>query len=89
MWIVRLALNRPYTFIVVALLILMLAPVAILRTPTDIFPNIDIPVIAAAWQYTGLNPQEMAGQSAGRRVERRESTEALATCLARPKGSRI
>src|SRR5580700_4622594 len=62
MWIVRLALNRPYTFIVVALLILMLAPVVILRTPTDIFPNIDIPVIAVAWQYTGLNPQEMEGR---------------------------
>jgi hypothetical protein len=58
MWIVRPALNRPYTFIVVALLILMLAPVVILRTPTDIFPNIDIPVIAVAWQCTGLNPQE-------------------------------
>ena len=62
MWIVRLALNRPYTFIVVALLILMLAPVVILRTPTDIFPNIDIPVIAVAWQFTGLNPQEMEGR---------------------------
>jgi multidrug efflux pump subunit AcrB len=49
MWIVRLAHNRPYTFIVVALLILMLAPVGILRTPTDIFPNIDIPVLAVAW----------------------------------------
>src|ERR1022692_3023137 len=62
MWIVRLALNRPYTFVVVALLILMLAPVVILRTPTDIFPNINIPVIAVAWQYTGLNPQEMEGR---------------------------
>jgi multidrug efflux pump subunit AcrB len=62
MWIVRLALNRPYTFVVVALLILMLAPVVIFRTPTDIFPNINIPVIAVAWQYTGLNPQEMEGR---------------------------
>src|SRR5271163_5046979 len=62
MWIVRLALNRPYTFIVVALFILMLAPVVILRTPTDIFPNINIPVIAVAWQYTGLNPEEMEGR---------------------------
>ena len=62
MWIVRLALNRPYTFIVVALLILMLSPVVISRTPTDIFPNINIPVIAVAWQYTGLNPQEMEGR---------------------------
>jgi multidrug efflux pump subunit AcrB len=47
---------------VVALLILMLAPVVIFRTPTDIFPNINIPVIAVAWQYTGLNPQEMEGR---------------------------
>ena len=46
MWIVRLALDRPYTFIVLALLILVLSPLVILRTPTDIFPNIDIPVIA-------------------------------------------
>jgi multidrug efflux pump subunit AcrB len=59
MWIVRLALARPYTFIVLALLILILAPVVILRTPTDIFPNIDIPVIAAAFNYTGLSAQEM------------------------------
>jgi multidrug efflux pump subunit AcrB len=62
MWIVRVALNRPYTFIVVALLILLMSPVVILRTPTDIFPNIDIPVIAVAWQYTGLNPEEMEGR---------------------------
>jgi multidrug efflux pump subunit AcrB len=59
MWIVRLALARPYTFIVLALLILILAPVIILRTPTDIFPNIDIPVIAAAFNYTGLSAEEM------------------------------
>ena len=62
MWIVRVALNRPYTFIVLALLILILAPVVILRTPTDIFPNINIPVIAVAWQYTGLNPEEVEGR---------------------------
>src|ERR1700744_5705741 len=62
MWIIRIALNRPYTFIVLALLILLLAPVAILRTPTDIFPNINIPVIAVAWTYTGLNPEEMEGR---------------------------
>ena len=49
MWIVRIALNRPYTFIVLALLILIVSPVVILRTPTDIFPNINIPVIAVAW----------------------------------------
>ena len=59
MWIVRLALARPYTFIVLALLILILAPVVILRTPTDIFPNIDIPVIAAAFNYAGLSAEEM------------------------------
>src|SRR5580658_9804900 len=62
MWIVRVALNRPYTFIVLALLILILSPVAIMRTPTDIFPNIDIPVIAVAWQYAGLSPEEMEGR---------------------------
>ncbi len=62
MWIVRVALNRPYTFIVLALLILIISPVVIVRTPTDIFPNINIPVIAVAWQFTGLNPEEMEGR---------------------------
>jgi multidrug efflux pump subunit AcrB len=62
MWIVRVALNRPYTFIVLALLILILSPVVILRTPTDIFPSINIPVVAVAWTYTGLNPEEMEGR---------------------------
>ncbi len=62
MWIVKVALNRPYTFIVVALLILLASPVMILRTPTDIFPNINIPVIAVAWQFTGLHPEEMEGR---------------------------
>jgi len=62
MWIVRVALQRPYTFAVVALLILLASPVIILRTPTDIFPSIDIPVIAVAWQFTGLNPEEMEGR---------------------------
>jgi multidrug efflux pump subunit AcrB len=59
MWIVKLALNRPYTFIVLALLIFVLSPLVILRTPTDIFPNIDIPVISVAWTYTGLNPEDL------------------------------
>jgi multidrug efflux pump subunit AcrB len=59
MWIVKLALNRPYTFIVFALLIFVLSPLIILRTPTDIFPNIDIPVISVAWTYTGLNPEDI------------------------------
>lgn len=62
MWIVRIALDRPYTFVVLALLILLLAPVVINRTPVDIFPNIDIPVIAVAWSYNGLNPEEMEGR---------------------------
>src|ERR1700691_3302303 len=62
MWIVRIALDRPYTFIVLALLILILSPVMILRTPTDIFPNINIPVVAVAWQYTGMNPEELEGR---------------------------
>jgi multidrug efflux pump subunit AcrB len=62
MWIVRLALNRPYTFIVMALLILLISPVVILRTPTDIFPSIDIPVIGISWKYTGMNAEEMEGR---------------------------
>ncbi len=62
MWIVRIALNRPYTFIVLALLILILSPVIIFRTPTDIFPNINIPVIAVSWTYTGLSPEETEGR---------------------------
>lgn len=62
MWIVKIALNRPYTFIVLALLILLLSPVMILRTPTDIFPNINIPVVAVAWQYTGLDAEEIEGR---------------------------
>src|SRR5580698_1927904 len=62
MWIVRIALDRPYTFIVLAVLILVLSPIMILRTPTDIFPNINIPVIAVAWQFTGMNPEELEGR---------------------------
>src|SRR5438128_1058123 len=62
MWIVRVALNRPYTFVVLALLILIASPVVVLRTPTDIFPNIDIPVISVAWQFTGLSPEEVEGR---------------------------
>ena len=60
MWIVRLALRRPYTFVVVALLLLILAPIVIFRTPTDIFPNIDIPVVSIIWNYNGLSAQEMS-----------------------------
>src|SRR5215469_4069372 len=62
MWIVALALRRPYTFVVMALLILILSPIVIDRTPTDVFPNIDIPVISVVWNYTGLAPQEMANR---------------------------
>ena len=59
MWIVRLALRRPYTFVVMAILILVIGILAIFRTPTDIFPNINIPVISIIWNYNGLVPQEM------------------------------
>src|ERR1700757_549312 len=60
MWIVRLALRRPYTFVVAALLILILGPLVIYRTPTDVFPNINIPVVSIIWNYSGLNAQEMS-----------------------------
>ena len=59
MWIVRLALSRPYTFIVMALVVILLTPVVLLRTPTDIFPEINIPVISLVWSYNGLSPQDM------------------------------
>jgi multidrug efflux pump subunit AcrB len=62
MWLIKTALSRPYTFIVLALLILIASPIVILRTPTDIFPNIDIPVVAIVWNYNGLNPEEMEGR---------------------------
>jgi len=64
MWIVRVALNRPYTFVVLGLLVFMLGPVAVSNTPTDIFPNINIPVISVAWTYTGLNAEELSGRLA-------------------------
>jgi multidrug efflux pump subunit AcrB len=59
---VRVALRRPYTFVVLALTLLIIGPLAAMRTPTDIFPDIRIPVIAVAWQYTGLPPDQMAGR---------------------------
>jgi multidrug efflux pump subunit AcrB len=59
MWIVKLALDRSYTFVVVAILILVLGATSIATTPTDIFPNIDIPVVTLVWTYTGLPPKEM------------------------------
>ncbi len=60
MWIVALALRRPYTFIVMALVLLILTPIVILRTPVDIFPDINIPVISVVWNYGGFAPSEMA-----------------------------
>ena len=60
MWIVRLALRRPYTFVVVSILILIMGALAIVRTPTDIFPNINIPVVSIIWNYNGLVPQDMS-----------------------------
>ncbi|MGB7169743.1 MAG: efflux RND transporter permease subunit, partial [Acidobacteriaceae bacterium] len=62
MWIVRLALRRPYTFAVLALLLMILGPLAIMTMPVDIFPNIDIPVVAMIWQYTGFSPEQMANR---------------------------
>jgi multidrug efflux pump subunit AcrB len=59
MWIVKVALSRPYTFIVLALLILLISPLVILRTPTDIFPNINIPVVSILYSYSGLGAEEM------------------------------
>src|ERR1700737_3650500 len=60
--LVRIALSRPYTFVVLALLILIIGPLAALRTPTDIFPDIRIPVIGVVSQYTGLPPDQMSGR---------------------------
>jgi len=62
MWIVRLALRRPYTFVVLAILILILGTLSALRTPTDIFPNINIPVVSIIWTYNGLAPQDIASR---------------------------
>jgi multidrug efflux pump subunit AcrB len=59
MWIVRLALRRPYTFVVASLVLLLLTPFVLLRTPTDIFPSINIPVVSIVWQYAGLDAQDI------------------------------
>ena len=59
MWIVRLALRRPYTFIVMSMLIVIVGVLAVVRMPTDIFPEIDIPVISVIWNYEGLPPAEI------------------------------
>ena len=62
MWIVRIALNRPYTFIVLAIGILFVGPLVIARTPTDIFPNIDIPVVTVVWNYNGMSADELSNR---------------------------
>ncbi len=59
MWIIRLALNRPYTFVVAALLLLLVTPFVLIKTPTDIFPSINIPVVSIIWNYTGLSAREI------------------------------
>ena len=60
--IVLIALRRPLTFVVMSILIALFGGLAILRTPTDIFPNIKIPVVAVVWTYNGLSPQDMSGR---------------------------
>src|SRR5436305_8509061 len=62
MWIVRLALRRPYTFVVAAMLVAILGGLMILRMPTDIFPDVNIPVISVAFNYTGMSPADMDGR---------------------------
>jgi multidrug efflux pump subunit AcrB len=59
MWLVRVALQRPYTFVVMSLLIVVVGVLSIIRMPTDIFPNVDIPVISVVWNYGGLPPDDM------------------------------
>ncbi|MDP3904016.1 MAG: efflux RND transporter permease subunit, partial [Methylococcaceae bacterium] len=65
MWIVNIALRRPYTFLVAALLILLSTPYVLRNMPTDIFPNIDIPVVAMLWDYKGMNAKEVADRLTG------------------------
>jgi len=62
MWIVRLALRRPYTFVVLSLLLFIVGPLVVLRTPVDIFPNIDIPVVSVVWNYAGLSPEQLGAR---------------------------
>jgi hypothetical protein len=80
MWIVRVALTRPYTFIVLALMVFIMSRVVITRTPRDIFPSIDIPVVAVDWTVTGLNPEELEGRltSPYERVHRMGGSDARA-----------
>ena len=58
MWIVKIALSRPYTFIVLALVLFLFAPVMLMRTPVDIFPEINVPVVSIIWTYSGLAPSD-------------------------------
>src|ERR1044071_8756403 len=60
MWIVQLALRRPYTFVIMSMVIVILGVLAIYRMPTDIFPEIDIPIVSVIWTYGGVSPEEMA-----------------------------
>ena len=70
MWIVRLALRRPYTFVVMSLLILILGTLAVYTTPIDIFPNIDIPIVSVIYGYAGLSAEDVS-RAAGRRLRAR------------------
>src|SRR4029078_3646823 len=65
MWIVRLALRRPYTFVVASMLVAILGVLMILWTPTDIFPEVDIPVVSVAFNYTGMPPEDMEKRVVG------------------------
>src|ERR1700736_5705030 len=60
MWIVALALRRPYTFVVMAIVLILLTPLVIMRMPVDVLPDIDIPVISVVWTYAGMSPEEIA-----------------------------
>src|SRR5271169_6575970 len=74
MWIVQVALRRPYTFLVMALLILLATPLVLLKMPTDIFPEINVPVISIVWNYSGLSAQEIGQRiSAVNEIEHVES----------------
>src|SRR3989442_4069952 len=83
MWIVRLALKRPYTFVVMSILIVIMGTLAIFRTPTDIFPNINIPVVSIIWNYNGLVPEDMADRIVASRSGRR-SEEHTSELQSRP-----
>ena len=64
MWIVRVALDRPYTFLVLALVILMVSPLVVKRTPVDVLPEINIPIVTVIWTYPGLPPRETTALTA-------------------------